>query len=383
MKTPRTPGPDNESPLALVPPALLARLREGPDRAPSRDLTPGVLRRLAAEPAPARFRLARAVCAAAAVLLLLAGGVELWRRHEPRRQAVAEASRWLVSAQRPDGSWGGAAKAGEPYDAALTGLGLLAALDLPVDSKLGTASGKAAAWLIRAQAGDGRLGPAFSGSPYNQGIGTLALLKWCARQPGPLPPEATRAVGRILETQDGSGGWGYGEGDPTPNVSVTIWQLQALRQAETMGLAEVRTALQRGLRWLRTNRNGEGLYGYRQPGDYPEGSGTLTAMSVFCELDCDGRAADRPEIRRSIGEVLRQAAGGESQSYYTAFFVTRVLQQAGGKQTESLLGQVQQTLLARQVRDGQERGSWDLRDSYTGVGGPVYATTMAVLALKD
>jgi hypothetical protein len=166
-------------------------------------------------------------------------------------------------------------------------------------------------------------------------------------------------------------------------VSVTIWQLQALRQAEMMGLAEATPALRRGLRWLRTNRNGEGLYGYRKPGDYPAGSDALTAMSVFCELDCDGRAGERADVRRSIVEILRQASGGVPRNYYTAFFVTRVLQQAGGKGTEALLGQVQRKLLARQVRAGEACGSWEPRDAYSDVGGPVYATTMAVLALKD
>jgi hypothetical protein len=364
--------------------ALLARLKEWPAREPTRDLTVEVLGRLAAaERAPVWRRFVPAACAAA-VLLLLAGGFGWWSRHEPRRLAIRQASRWLVTAQRPDGSWGGTGKAGEPYSFALTGLGLLAALDLPRDAGLGEACEKAAGWLMQHQAPDGRLGAAFSGMPYNQGIGTLALLKWCAQKPGAtLPHGVARAVNLILERQDSSGGWGYSEGDPTPNVSITIWQLQALRQAETMGLAEVKPALGRGLRWLRTNRNGDGLYGYRKPEDYPAGSEALTAMSVFCELDCDGRAGDRGDIRRSIGEILRQAAGDAPRSYYTAFFVTRVLRQAGGKGTESLLGQVKQTLLARQVRAGRERGSWDPRDAYSDVGGPVYATSMAVLALKD
>lgn len=389
MTTPSTPSRDKtrvasyaEEPLADA--ALLARLKEWPDREPSRDLTAGVLARIAAEPAPARRRWAPALAAAAALLLLLLGGLQLWMRQDPRRLAVRQASQWLVSAQRPDGSWCGAGKAGEPYDPALTGLGLLAALELPREAALGKACDQAAGWLTRHQAADGRMGTAFSGSPYNQGIGTLALLKWCGHRPGqPLPAEAERAVDRILDSQGGSGGWGYAEGDPTPNVSITIWQLQALRQAQHLGLARVTPALNRGLRWLRTNRNGEGLYGYRKPDDYPAGSDALTAMSVFCELDCDGRAGERPEIRRSIREILRQAAGDSPRNYYTAFFVTRVLQQAGGEGTEQLLGQVQQTLLARQVRDGRDRGSWESQDAYSDVGGPVYATTMAVLALKD
>jgi hypothetical protein len=364
--------------------ALLARLKEWPDREAARDLVEPVLEQVRASGGPSKRSRWREAAAVAAILTLVAGAW-LWSRVDPRRAAIGQATQWLVTAQRADGSWRAGGTANEPYDPALTGLGLLAGLDLAKGPAIGHACEKAAGWLVRGQDSEGRFGSPFSGTPYNQGIATLALLRWCDAHPGePWRVAAERAVRHIVHSQGGSGGWGYAEGDPTPNVSITIWQLQALQKASELGMAEAAPALSRGLRWLRTNRNGEGLYGYRRPDDYPAGPGALTAMSVFCELACDGKAAQRPDMIQSVREVLREAASGNSpKSYYAAFFITQVLQRTGGERTEALLGQVQQTLLARQVRDGSDRGSWDLRDTYSDVGGKVYTTTMAVLALKD
>ncbi len=363
---------------------LLGRLKAWPDREPVRDLVGSVMETLRASDMTVKRTWWREVCAAAALLALVAG-YGAWGRVDPRRAAITQASQWLVTAQRADGGWAAAGKSNEPYEPALTGLGLLAGLDLPKGAAVAQACEKAAGSLVRNQNEDGRFGSAFSGMPYNQGIATLALLRWSVVHPGePWRAAAERAVRHIVKSQGGSGGWGYAEGDPAPNVSITIWQLQALQKAAELGLAEAAPALGRGLRWLRTNRNGEGRYGYRRPDDYPAGPGALTAMSVFCELACDGQAVRRPDMVQSVREVLREAASGNSaHSSYAAFFITRVLQQAGGERTEALLGQVQQTLLTRQVRAGSDRGSWDLRDTYSEVGGKVYTTTMAVLALKD
>jgi hypothetical protein len=360
---------------------LLAGLKAWPARPVTRDLAPDVLARIR-NLKPARRPWLVAACAA--VLFLAAGGW-WWVRPDARQSAIREAAQWLVNAQREDGRWEGNKRESHVYDPALTGLGLLAGLEFERVRGMSEACRKAVGWLVAGQSENGRLGGSFSGSPYNQGIGTLALLAWFEAHPEPGWREtAAKAVRHIVESQGHAGGWGYAEGDPAPNVSITIWQLQALRKAESLGLAEATPALRRGLRWLRTTRNDRGLYGYRRPDDYPAGSDALTAMSVLCELDCDSRAGQREDVKRSFGEVLSGAAAGKNTgNYYSAFFVARVLQQAGGRETEALLGQVQRALLVRQVRRGDERGSWEPADAYSGVGGPVYATTMAVLALKE
>ncbi len=362
--------------------------QERPEREPARDLVGSVMQRLRDEPEAARRRRWPAWVAAAALVAALLGGA-LWGRTDPRRPALDEAAQWLADTQKADGSWGASSKSEAAYAPALTGLGLLAGLELGGNAKAAPVGARAAAWLVQDQGEGGQFGRPFAGSPYNQGISTLALLGWCEKRPDEAGcrQAAAKAVDCILRTQGPAGGWGYAEGDPEANVSITIWQLQALWKARELGFDRdeaVHSGIQRGLRWLRTTRNGEGQYGYRRPGDYPAGSAALTAMSVFCEMDCDAGAARRPDVKRSVREVLREAAAGaDPPSYYAAFFITRVLQRAGGAEMETRLVQVQRALLARQVRAGRDRGSWDLRDAYADVGGRVYATSMAVLALKD
>lgn len=368
---------------------MIGLLKEWPARDAGRDLVGPVLQRLQARPKAATRHRRWGWYAAAAVLAALLGAALWVVQSDPRRAALNQAAQWLADAQKADGSWGAANASEAAYAPALTGLGLLAGLELGGNAKAGPFRARAAAWLIQNQDAQGQFGRPFAGSPYNQGISTLALLGWYEkrRDDAACRQAAEKAVACILRAQGPAGGWGYAEGNPEANVSVTIWQLQALWKARELGFdgqGDVHSGIQRGLRWLRTTRNGEGQYGYRRPDDYPAGSAALTAMSVFCEMDCDEGAARRPDVKRSVREVLREATAGENPpSYYASFFITRVLQQAGGAETESLLGQVQRALLARQVRAGDDRGSWDLRDAYADVGGRVYATSMAVLALKD
>ncbi len=372
--------------------ALLARLKEWPDRAPVRDVTDAVMARVRAEQALPSFDWQRAwrPALAVAAMLVVAAGMVNWSlelRQQSRRLAASRgAAKWLAASQDADGHWGAAGRPDTPYLQALTGLGLLAGLECPGNAKLEKMCARAADRLIQDQdKGDGRFGPLFAGTPYNQGIATLALLTWCGAQAADaLPPAAGRAVRRIVDTQGGSGGWGYAAGDPEPNVSITIWQLQALHKAVELGIAEAEPAMRRGLRWLRTMRNAEGLYGYRRPEDYPDGPDTLTAMGLFCELACDPRAAERPEVRRSLQRLLQDSTAVEKPaSYYAAYFVARVLRRADQEGTEAMLGQMQKALLIRQIHKGAERGSWDVHDAYAGVGGRVYTTAMATLALNE
>ena len=94
---------------------FLARMREWPDREPARDLVEGVMARVAVLPVRRRFRVSALLAAAAAVLILAVGGYALWWRQDPRLVAIREASRWLATSQRADGSWAAPGRSGEAY----------------------------------------------------------------------------------------------------------------------------------------------------------------------------------------------------------------------------------------------------------------------------
>lgn len=302
-----------------------------------------------------------------------------------RRRAWQEAARWLCSVQQPDGGWYRPGEGAGEYREALTGLAILAALELKSEPGLDASGRRAAEWLANRVDEEGKIGSLhFPGQPYNQGIGGLALLRWCERHPdSPFREAALRAARRIAAVQTESGGWGYEDQPEEPNVSVTVWQLQALHQALALGGEEwMERALWKGLRWLRSTRNREGRYGYRRADDFPVGSDALTAMSLYCEMEVDAESLARSETRLSLDRVQEGLAASDREpSYYAAYFAIRSLRKAGHREFEKTLGHLESRLLARQETVGRERGSWPASDVYARVGGRVYATAMAAMAV--
>ena len=379
--------------------SLQVMLRELPEEPPRRDLEPAVRRGIAAIRRRERIRrwlTLAASGAVAAVVVIVVGGEGLRRQVEPhggvetppveaRWKAKHEAVRWLCAVQQPDGGWYRPGDGDQEYREALTGLALLAAIELDGDAALQSAAARAADWLAGRVDREGRIGGAqFPGQPYNQGIGTLALLRWCARHPGDSLREVSfRAARRIVSDQTALGGWGYAGGSEEPNVSVTVWQLQALHAAlaldEDEGLAR---ALARGLRWLRSTRNAEGEYGYRRVDDVPPESDALTAMSLYCEITLDAGSMNRSDTRLSLERLKERLASSEREpSYYAAYFALRSLRRVVASDVSTVLERMETRLLVRQEKEGDERGSWPANDAYARVGGRVYATTMATLAV--
>jgi len=380
--------------------SLQVMLRELSEEPPRRDLEPAVRKGIAAIRRRERIRwwlTLMASGAAAAVVVILVGREGLRRQVEPaigveippveaRRKAGHEAARWLCAVQQPDGGWYRPGDGDREYREALTGLALLAAMELDGDEALQSAAARAADWLAGRVDREGRIGgeAQFPGQPYNQGIGTLALLRWCARHPGDSLREVSfRAARRIVSDQTALGGWGYADGSEEPNVSVTVWQLQALHAALALDEDEGLTrALARGLRWLRSTRNAEGEYGYRRVDDVPPGSDALTAMSLYCEITLDAGSMNRSDTRLSLERLKERLASSEREpSYYAAYFALRSLRRVGAPDVSTVLERMETRLLVRQEKEGDERGSWPANDAYARVGGRVYATTMATLAV--
>ena len=143
-----------------------------------------------------------------------------------------KAMRWLKAHQESDGSW---SAANEPE--AYTGLALLCFLHgnhTPASREFGISVEKALRYLLGTQNDNG----AFSASAESHAIVTHALADAYARTKMVLlRPPLEKAVDRILNHQrNGSwsidyatnGGW---------NLSVSAWQIQALKTAELAGLA--------------------------------------------------------------------------------------------------------------------------------------------------
>ncbi|HBA85728.1 MAG TPA: hypothetical protein DCZ95_16725 [Verrucomicrobia bacterium] len=375
---------------------LLNELSQPPANSPSRDLAPDILARIPTEAwkKPRLIYFATLLRIAALFLCLLAGGYGLIAHHRTAGAATAPENKrflqaaltWLLKTQEADGRWE-AAKWGaqKHYTVGITALALIACLKTDSDILYGpqaSAVENGLRYLIAQQNTEGRLGSLNSGTPYNHGLGTLALLEAFEVQDRPEWKEAIgRALAYIRTTQRTSGAWGYPrEPDAAGNTSITAWQIQALLKAAELGW-DTRPQIDRALAWLDGMSDPSGRIGYSRRNEYPNGHETLTAAGAWCLLN--SRPETTPDrLSRILNAVHTVAQSTDQVDYYRCYFLTRALQAEGSRQAAVLKTRIQQLLLARQTRSGEHTGSCEPTDSWSSAGGRVYTTAMAVLALQ-
>jgi len=352
----------------------------------SHDLAPEILAKL--RKAARHTRTAKSIVwriviplAAAATVALLLNGLWMARSVDPGRQALA----WLCQTQEADGSWSAAKWGGsQHYEVALTGLSLLTLLDGKSGSK--TAIEKAIAYLIQHQQADGRFGEIFSGTPYNHGIATLALAKaYETRKDKALCLVLDKAISAICARQYADGGWGYeNEAHPASNLSITLWQIEALRLVSKYDWPQVRTRVERGLRWMAGVAADDGSFGYQKSGDTPGGaSQTLTAMGAMSLLDPAHIGLVSPGRRQAIKAQMQRLAStpGPDMDYYRRYFLTAALKMMDEEPAHRGLMAMRHDLVTQQIKRGAEAGSWKADDRWGSTGGRIYATAMASLSL--
>jgi len=360
---------------------LAARLRAAIPDTPAPDLVAGVRARVAANRGKRRLRKI-----AGALLRLAAGGAlafGVWRAISRRAPADGgTGTAWLAATQAPDGSWDTARWGAQPaYDVAVSALATLALWSAPESARV-EARRAVEALLRRQDAATGRFGPPGPGAMYNHGMAAAALGRARAELPPDAAPEAwgaaaARARDFIAAAQRADGSWGYTAGETgAGNASVTLWQLYALRAGGWTN----DPAYARGLRWLRRALNPAGQMGYRAPNDTPaEGGWTLTAGGLPLLRDA---LDDEALLRRMGDDVRRRAAELNAQNdYYAAFFLAAALD--GTPDAAPLAKSLRAALVACRTRRGPQRGSWDASDRWGGVGGRLYATAAASLALTS
>ncbi len=381
-------GPEVPSHLQSV----IERLKTLPPGTVSHDLAPEILARVRATETvkitPSVFWRWVYPLATAASLALVLGGLWVWsvRRAESDGTPAGRAVAWLCRTQEPDGSWNTARWGGnKQFEVALTGLSLMAILG----GKEGVASGpvvdRAVDYLLRRQDEHGEFGAPFDSAPYNQGIATLALIQaYRVQKDERIKSAVDLALKAICERQHPDGGWGYRqEATPASNLSITLWQLEALRLAASSGWADLRGPIQRSSRWIASVADEDGTFGYRQKRDFPEGSPTLTAMGALSMLEAAEGTPIPPARRQAIkAQVERLAAAPGETDYYRRYFLAAALARLDEEGPRHRLSEIRSELAGRQVRQGPEEGSWQADDRWSSSGGRVYATALASLSMR-
>jgi len=308
----------------------------------------------------------------------------------PVEVSLTHAGDFLLSQQRADGGIGG-----DQHLTAMTALSVMALLGsghLPSDSD---ASGKglrqALAFILREDRQEnGYFGIADGSRMYGHGIITLMLAETVGMGADPEQDTLIRsrlvaAVDVILRSQDSKspndpnqyGGWRYTPDSKDSDLSVTIWQLLALRAAKGAGIPVPKLAIDRAVAYLkrcyRSEADGSGACAY-QPGQAPRYASAAAGMLA---LQLCGEY-DAPEIAGSYRWLQRQTLDVKSQwFYYGTYYLSQGLYHVGGAEAEQFRQAVEDLLLKEQREDG----AWQaIHGEEAGIG-PIYATGMAMLSL--
>ncbi len=259
----------------------------------------------------------------------------------------------------------------------------------------GQAMRKALGFILRpeAQQPDGYFGQKDNSRMYGHGITTLMLAELLGmgadrEQDALIREKCRKAIELIMRAQKAPGknehnrgGWRYTPDASSSDMSVTVWQVMALRAARNAGFDVPREAIDEAVRYIKrlyqpeSEKKGQvrpGGFGYENRGNEVSTTAEgLLALQICGEY----------EAQETLGAAERLLTAGikpaERWFFYTTYYYAQGMYQRGGKHAEEGRRVVMEVLLPLQAAEGfWEQGGADGREA-----GKVYATSMAILSL--
>jgi hypothetical protein len=326
----------------------------------------------------------------AAVLLSLALTPGPSAAADPRNAevdaAVNRALAFLRQSQEREGCWL-AAGFGSPQSPAITGLCVMAFLSAghtPTEGPHAHAVTAGVRWVLKKQQPSGLINAGDSFDMYHHGICTLMLAEVVGMTDGALAAEVRQRLAKAVElilkaqrTEGGSrGGWRYTSTGADADLSVTGWQLLALRAAKNVGCDVPSSAIDRAVEYVRNCFDeSRGAFAY-MPANYL--TVPCTGTGILC-LELAGKANHRaPESLRAAAYILRNPpAIDQAHCYYGLYYCSQAMFQLGGSFWDDYRAKMLDVLLRNQQRNGALTG----RDLEAQRCGAPYTTAMGVLAL--
>jgi hypothetical protein len=273
---------------------------------------------------------------------------------------------------------------------AVTGLAVMAFLSaghVPGEGRYGAVVEKGVRWMLRKQQANGLFGTDGSQEMYQHGIATLMLAEAAGMTDATigldLRKALTKAVRVILKAQrtngNDRGGWRY-RALPVDgaDISVTGWQVMALRAARNLGCDVPADAIDRAVAYIkRCHDNGSG--GFR----YQPGSGVTvacTGTSILALEICGKEHHHCREALRGGAYLLRKENlpnPNQQWFFYSIYYGSQAAFQLGGNYWTVFRPRLHDVLLRMQ----NGGGFWDGHSGDAQQGGRAYCTAMAILAL--
>jgi hypothetical protein len=294
-------------------------------------------------------------------------------------QAVERALEYLQRTQQSNGAWIGEGNQRSP---AITGLAIMAFLSaghVPGEGKYGETVAKGVDWVLQQQHANGLIAPTGHQEMYHHGICTLMLAEVAgmtdAKQAEEIRRKLVKAVQVILVAQRAGGqhrgGWRYTVAGNDGDISVTGWQIMALRAAKNLGCDVPAERIQMAVDYIKRCQDpASGGFRY-QPGAHL--TIPCTGTSILALEICGKEYHRAPELLKAGSYLLRNPPQwGQAYFPYSIYYCSQAAFQLGGQYWESFRSKLHEVLL----RNQSANGAWQ-----EGHLGPIYPTAMGVLAL--
>ncbi len=264
-------------------------------------------------------------------------------------------------------------------------MAFLARGHVPGEGPYGDLLNRGIDWVLSHQSPNGLISAAAGeNTMYDHGISTVMLCEVYAMVDEARRPKVEAAVDKavklILDAQKvhknsyDQGGWRYSPTSLDSDISVTGWQLMALRGAANVGAAVPKSALDAGIAYIHRLAVPQGGFSYTTGGRSPNRARTGTGIVALQLLG----QIDSPDAIAGGDYLLRSPQSDEpiGNYFYGVYYCSQAANLLRGHYWSGLYPAIRQRLVVDQNPDGY----------WTPVGlelqgGACYATAMAVLAL--
>lgn len=313
--------------------------------------------------------------------------------------ASDKAIAFLLTQQKKDGS----IQTGS-YDTTMTSLAIMAMASVgvqPADpGPEGLAMKRALDFVLREDRQDekGYYGSKDRGRMYGHGIVTLMLTEMLgmtssSEQDKVLHERCQKAIDLILSAQkekkpvSAQGGWRYTPNARDADLSVSVWQVMALRSAKNDGLQVPASAIRDAVGYLKRSYSApldrNGLPETDKPGGFcyepgrRHGTFTMTAAGLLAMQVCG--EYESPLVAGAADWLMAHPPKWKERfCMYGTYYYAQGMYQKGGEHAKTARRLVQEMLLSKQGKDG----SWQAENGEEKNAGKVYSTSLAVLSLS-
>ena len=312
--------------------------------------------------------------------------------NEKCEEAVVKALRYFKETQAGDGSWGGSTKV------AYTALVLLAYLghcETPLSVEFGVTVTGAITFLVdNCQKNKGRMASNLQDKHwcYSHAIAAYAIAEaytFCSQLSINLPnlkESVQSSVQWIIDNQNQSGGWEYSydeAGDRGGDMSITAWQMQALKAGKHTGLEfrNMTRCIRDALKYCETCQAADGGFGYVGTTALGDGHSTLVGAGTLCFQQHKGAA--NSNARKGMKYIDKKSQFDYNAgpcNLYEHYYSSQAAINNGGKSWAQYNQMFRDQLLNAQNNDG----SWPAppQPGPAARNDPVYVTALATLMLE-